>query len=602
MMFKKGANPFAKTSQEPMDLLESITSVELASCVPFIKIEKIDRLGRAATDVRPLMYDLIQAPRFAGGEDDFGIDGDTFAERSLVSLRNVVVEFEQQYGQQIFRNVTIEFVVHHPTVVFDRNSKVAWREILMEGKSFSLEYGWRADPTIVQNPLFNGEGHVTESGQVIKSTQLILLNVFTYDLDTMASGEVKVTVKAKENGDICLREMRFSDAFERSIGKGKAAADDIDNVKTVRALISKLPRQPVKGKGEYFLMGDILDQIIAPMVTEAAKAWEYDGVDLLLGKFNKDSGPESAKFYGAPMADRGLEDFQVPVTVIMDLLGGHFSKGRPLYLQNFINMIINVMNAEPAWSGPPAGKSYQKPHVLMKSDTVQTSRGLRLVLIIHDITVGSHPFGILDDGQHRIALEKQSKEETFSKLRSLGVPILEYARAGNLITDSSFKLQPDPGLQAIQVDSAYRDRKDRVQQNSMPDTESRKGQARGGELMIPISILEGDITMYGNFAMEVFGRLWIEYFGSKEVSGVYSIRGKTDTLEAGKFSSTFKVISEGIDPLNTRRRRTEREFKEIEDRKKDLSKKSKEKPGEHSRSTPSAPGPKPTGTQVTRGT
>lgn len=562
-MFKKGANPFAKTSQEPLDLLESITAVELASCVPFIKIEKIDRLGRAASDVRPLMYDLIQAPRFASAEDDqqFGLDGDTFIERALVSLQSLTVEFEQQYGQQIFRNVTIEFLVHHPSVVFDRSSKVAWREIMMEGKSFSLEYGWRGDPGIVRNPLFNGEGHITAAGQVLKSTQLVLLNVYSYDLAAQASGEVKVTIKAKENGDLCLREMRFSDAFEQSIGSGIAQPDDVDNVRTLRGLLERLPRFRIKGRGEYYLMGDILDQIVAPMVIAAGKAWGYDGVDLLLGKFNKDAGPLSAQFFGAPMADAGIERFEVPVDVITDLLQGHFAKGRPLYLQSFISMLIQVMNKENAWASPPVGRSYQKPNVLMKSDTVQTARGLRLVLIIHDVTVGAHPFGLLDDGQHRIALEKQSKEEVLRKLSSLGVPVLEFARAGTLITDANFNLQPDPLLQSIQVDSAYRDRKDRTQQDRLPDVESRKGQARNGELMIPVSILEGEIQMHGNFALEVFGRFWIEFFGSKEISGVYSVRGKTDVLEAGAFRSTFKVISEGIDPMNTRRRRTEDELR-----------------------------------------
>ena len=196
----------------------------------------------------------------------------------------------------------------------------------------------------------------------------------------------------------------------------------------------------------------------------------------------------------------------------------------------------------------------------MKSDTVMTENGLRLVLIIHDICVGSHPFGLKDEGQHHIALERQSKDEVFSKLRSLAVPILEFARAGTLITDASFNLQPDPLLQAIQVDSAYRDRKDRVQNAKKPDVESRKGQARNGELIIPVSILEGEIQMHGNFALEVFGRFWIEFYGSKEISGVYTVRGKTDTLEPGSFRSSFKVISEGIDPLNTRRRRTPEEL------------------------------------------
>lgn len=559
--FKKGASPLARTSQEPIDLLEAMTPIELASCVPFIKIEKIDRLGRAASDSRPLMYDLVQTPQFGSAGSDFGIDSDTFMERALVSLNSVTVEYDQQYGQAIHRQVTMTFTVHHPAIVFSRASKVSWREIMMEGKSFTLEYGWKADPTLVKNPLFNGHGHVSDSGLVLKSTQLVLLMIHSYEMDVMQTGEVKVTIKASENGDLALREMRFSDAFDLSLGGGVTTdVDDTQNVKTLRGLIGKLQKFPVKGKGEYYRMGDILDEIVAPMVISAGKTWGYDGVDLILGRFNKDSGPQSDKFFGAPTAERGIEEFRVPADVLNEKLQSHFAQGRALLLQNFISMIVNIMNAEDAWAGPPIGTKYQKPHVLLKSETVQTAQGTRLVILIHDINVGSHPFTKKDDGLHRIPLDRQSPDEIFKKLRHLGVPALRFASAGTLITDAKFHLQPDTLLQSIQVDLAYKDRKDRVQQAKKPDVESRKGQARNGELRIPVSIVEGEIQMHGNFAMDVFGQIWIDFFGSKEVSGIFSIRGKTDVIEPGTFRSTFKVISEGLDPLNTRRQRTEEEL------------------------------------------
>lgn len=558
--FKRGANPFARTSQEPIDLLESITALELASCVPFIKIEKIDRLGKPATDVRPLMYDLIQGPKF-GGTEQFGGDAESFIERSLVSLENLTVEFEQQYGQMIQREITISFTVHNPAVVFDRTSRNSWREILMDGKSFSLEYGWKADPGIVKNPLFNGDGHVTESGQILKSTQLVLLVVRTYSVQLLQTGEAKVVIKALENGDLALREVRFSDAFALSRGGVQAPPDDLDNVKALRALFNGLNRVPVKGKGEYYTMGDILDHVVAPMVTAAAKLWGYDGVDLLLGTFNRDAGPQADKFFGARLAGAGIEDFKVPADVIVEFTQKLMSRGRTIALNNFISMIINIMNGEGSWASPPVGKSYQKPHILLKTDTVMTDQGLRLIMVIHDVCVGSHPFG-LSEGPHRLALDRQSKDEIRSKLRSLGVPMLEFTKAGSLITDANFQLQPDPLFQSIQNDAAYNDRKDRVQQSAMPDTMSRTGQARNGELKIPISILEGEIQMHGNFGMEVFGQFWIDFFGAKEISGVFTVRGKTDTLEAGVFRSSFKVISESIDPLNTRRRRTEDELKD----------------------------------------
>ncbi len=599
--FKKGANPFAKNSQETLEILESITPIELASCVPYVKIEKIERSGAPSTDVRPLMYDLIQAPRFGGAEDSFGIDSDTFIERSLVSLNSLQVEFQQRYGQDLVRMVTLTFTVHHPGIVFDRASKVAWREIMMPGKTFTLEYGWRGDPNLVRNPLFNGDGHITDSGQVLKPSQFLLLSIHTYNLTTMTNGEVKVVVQAMSNGDLALRESRFSDAFESGIRESaEVAYDDVENIKVLKGLLNRLVKNPGKGQGEYVLMGDILDRIVAPMMVDAGKKWGYKSVDLLLGKFNRDAGPQSQAYYGEPMADRGIEDFRVPVHVLMDKLQKHVAGGRALLLYNFVSEIIQFMNGE----GPWAGGDYEQPNVLMKSETVKTDNGIRLIFIVHDIKVGSHPFGKMEEGKNRIALDKQSKETIFQKLRDLGVPILEYARAGTLITDSSFNLQPNPLLQAIQVDEAHKGRKNRVQSATMPDTESRKGQARAGQLIIPISILEGSLSMHGNFALEVFGRIWIDFYGSKEISGCFSVMSKTDVIEPGTFKSTFKVMSEGIDPLNSRNQEDEKELDERIERGKKLRAKKPDKDdqvGQHGRSKSTTPGAKVTGTPVRRG-
>lgn len=581
-IFKKGANVFARTSQEPLDILESISPIEIASCVPFVKIEKVDRLGFAVKNERPIMFDLLQSPRFGSSDYSFGLDADSFQERGLVSLNSLNVEFQQQYGQQFARQITLEFTVHQPAVVFDRFSNVGWRELLEPGPWFTLEYGWTADPTFVKNPLFNGEGFVSQTGQIIKSTQTIMLNIDNYTMSTSANGEVKVTVNALENGDLCMRMMKFSDIFEKSIGKvflgngGNPLSgddDDVKNVERLRKLISALPTYGAKGRGEYFLMGDILDNIVAPMVTEAAKIWGYNDVQLLLGNFNKDSGPQSEKYGSEEMANRGIQDFRVPKDVILKGVVNYFKKGIQLFLSSFISQLIQVMNGVPPWAKAP-GK--EQPNVLMKSDTVRTSQGLTLILIIHDIKNGSHPFGMVE-GQNRIALEKQSKQTQFQKLRDLGVPILEFAKAGSLITDSSFNVILDQMQRSIFAESAYKEQKDRVQISTTPDTQSRKGAARNGELIIPVSILEGDIQMYGNFALEVFGRIWIDYFGAKEISGVYSVRGKTDTIEAGSFKSTFKVISEGIDPLNTRRRLTDEELASITDARKKLSDSSSKK-------------------------
>lgn len=578
MPFRRGPdiNPFAGASQEPLQLLESITPAQVASCVPLIKIVKIDaRSGKPATDVRPLMFDLVQTPQFGVESDaDFGVDRDSFQERALVSLQNLSVQYRLSYGLTLFREITLNFIVHRPDLVFDRASQVPWRQLLEEGESFSLEYGWSADPTFVPNDLFNGNGHVTSTGLVIKATQTVLLVVNRYTTHLRQTGEVDVTIFALENGDIALRESRFSDAADAAFGPrfrfiAPIAEDDSTNAQRLRSLLDSVPRQRIIGRGEFFTMGDVLDAVVAPMVEAASRAFGYSGpggsVQLLLANFNRRAGQQSSQYGGRDMSGQSLGDFLVPVSRVKEVLSAHFSAGRAMFLHNFITILVGMMNAAEAW-GPSQTEARAKPEVLVKADTVSSQGGAaQLVLSIYDRKVITDVFTDSD----RIPLEQQTRDNVMRVLRDKDVPVLEFATAGSAILDASFEMQPDSLLQAIQVDSAYRDRKDRVQTTAMPDVESRRGQARAKEL-IPVSILEGEVTMFGNFVLETFGLIWIEFFRSSSISGVFHVLEKTDSIEPGKFTSKFKVISEGIDPLNTRRRLSDQEISENSARAKQL--------------------------------
>ena len=567
MPFRKGPeiNPFAGSSQEPMHLLESITAMQLASCVPLIRIVKIDaRSGKPAEDTRPLMFDLVQTPQFGALGDDFGVDQDSFKERALVSLQSLAVEHKLSYGLMLFREITLNFVVHRPELVFDRASKIPWRELLEEGMSFSLEYGWSADPTLVPNDLFNGNGHVTENGLVIKSTQTVLLVVSRYNLHLRQSGEVEVTVHALENGDIALRESRFSDAADSAFGPRfrfltPLREDDSTNAQRMKLLLDNVTPRLSSGRGNMYALGDVLDTVVAPMVEAAARGFGYSGspgpVQMLLANFNRRAGRQSDQYGGQDMSQRSLADFLLPATRIREVLSNHFAAGRSMFLHNFINIIIGMVNAAEAW-GPDQQEGRAKPEIMMKADTVRNQDGsVQLVLSIYDRKVITDVFTDSD----RLPLDQQTRENVMRLLKDKDVPVLEFATMGSLVLDASFEMQPDALLQAIQVDSAYRDRKDRVQTTAMPDVESRRGQA-GAKEIVPVSILEGEVTMHGNFVMESFALIWVEFFRSSSISGIFHILEKTDTLEPGRFTSKFKVISEGIDPLNTRRRLSDQEI------------------------------------------
>ena len=578
MAWKRHANPFAGVSQEPMRFLHSISNMELASCVPIVRITKIDNKGRPDTSTRPLMYDLVQTPQF--GVSEFG--SDRFQERGKVSLNSLRVEYTQQYGPTLFRDVTLEFTVHNPSLVFDRAENIPWRQIIQRGGLFSLEYGWSADPSVVKNPLFNGMGMVTRDGLVIRATQTILLNVNWCSYRLKASGEVDVTVKALENGDIGLRQSRIADVStnvrgleavrrtetlaERAGKDAEKAAKRVDDASSAAVLNSLLDGLPIineRGRKPYVLLGDVLDRMVDPLVRKAVQNFGYLGfgsnppVDLLLGDFNYKAGRQSDPYGGKAMAGQDVGLFQLPLDVLRDSIAHFFALGRVFYLYDFIVTLIDLVNAEKAWAQPGPADDILKPELIMKTDTLGNGDGTsRLVMVVYDRMTITHAA----DRISRLPLDQQTHDAVMRRLSDANIPVLEFGRAGSLIIDASFEVQPDSLLQAIQIDGAMADQKDRVQQTQMPDLDSRLGQARNGDLVVPVSILQGEVTMQGNFANDVFTLLWLEYFGASEISGFFHINGKTDEIAPGKFTSAFKFISEGIDPLNTRKRLTEQEL------------------------------------------
>ena len=566
MPFRTGPdiNPFSAGAREGIKLLESVTPAQLASAVPRIVIRKIDfRTGRPVEDVRPLMFDLVQTPQFSAMGDDqvFGVEGDRFLERALVSLQSLDVKSELQYGVDALRQVNLKFTVHHPAIVFDRDSKVPWREILEEGKSFSLEYGWVADPTVCPNELFNGFGHMTDQGIVIRSTQTVLLIVARWTADVRQTGEVDINIEAYENGDIALRETRFADVAGAVLNLPEADGGKITDDDAARALFNRLKNvtpQVLIGRGKFYRLGDVLDELAAPMLEASVRQFGYRGnppIRMSLANFNAKAGRQSEAWGGRHMGGvTSIADFLVPTDRLIEELSKHLAHGRAMLLRNFLNYLFKFVNSDEAWA-VTRGEQL-RPNIGVNYDTIETETGMSLIMTVLDRNAVSDNVKKLS----RLPLDRQTKAEVLRALDDADVPVLEFARAGSVILDATFQMQPDPLFQAIQMETAEQGRKDRVQKTKMPDVESRAGQARPRDI-VPISSLQGDVTMLGNFVLGPFDRIWVEFFGSSQISGIFNVLEKTDHIEAGKFTSTFHLISESMDPLNTRKRLSDIEKK-----------------------------------------
>ena len=567
MAFRTGpdVNPFSAAAREGILLLESATPAQLASCVPRIVITKIDfRTGRPVEDTRPLMYDLVETPQFGSvGGIEFGVDRDRFMERATVSLSSLDVKTNLQYGVDVLKEVTLKFTVHRPDIVFDRSSKIPWREILEEGKSFSLEYGWIANPVACPNDLFNGYGHVSRDGTVIKSTEVVLLLVSRWTTVLRQSGEVDVTISAYENGDIALRETRFADVAGAVIGAAgepgpngePPIVTDSDAARSLFTRFKQVTPVVLSGRGKFVRLGDVLDEIAAPMIEAAVKQFGYRGNPsclMSIANFNVCAGRQSEAWGGRDMNSSSIADFLVPLDRLIETMSKHLASGRAMLLRNFLNYVLKFVNSDEAWAQVHADQL--RPLIGVSYETVKTRDGMTLSMMVLDRNAVGDNVKRLS----RLPLDRQTRDGIMNALNDANVPVLEFTRAGSLIFDASFEMQPEPLLQSIQVETAESGRKDRVQKTAMPDVESRRGQALPHDI-IPISILEGDVTMNGNFVINPFDRIWVEFFGSSSISGIFNVLSKNDHVEPGKFTTQVHLISEGIDPLNTRFRFTPEE-------------------------------------------
>lgn len=555
-------SPAPRTGQVPIDLMEGLSPAQAASLVPFVKIIQLDpRTGREVTGTRPLMYDLIQTPQF-GSLAAFGNDPEAFRERGLVSLTGLRVQTQMEYGFISYSKVALEFTVHQPRIVLDRGSDVQWRALLEEGTSFSMEYGWRADRTIVfDNPVFNGEGFEDQNtGQTIRPTRTIMLAVVRYNLHLRGNGEIDVSIEALENGDIALRETRLIDVvgpqpaasgIDRTRG---ARSKDDDDVRAAAALQARL-KTLGGGSRKYYTMRQLLGELLYPLISEACSRFGYDVIDMFVGNFNADAGIQSKEYGGQGLAGRSIGDFQIPIERARDLLTFPTARGVSLRLHDILSTVIGEVNSfDKAWR--EADPSIDgRPNVALQARTIRQSDGVHLVLTILDRKEREHAL----KGLTRIPLGQQSRANVFDRLLRQNIPIIEFGRGSSLILESSFSVQPDPLFQSILVDRAYRDRKDREEITSTPDVETRRGTSRPQEV-IPLSILDGSITFLGNFIFETYGAVWIEYFGASSISGIFHVLERTDVIEPGKFTTEVRFISEGIDPLNVRRKLTDQEL------------------------------------------
>jgi hypothetical protein len=68
-------------------------------------------------------------------------------------------------------------------------------------------------------------------------------------------------------------------------------------------------------------------------------------------------------------------------------------------------------------------------------------------------------------------------------------------------------------------------------------------------------VIQGTITMLGNFVFDTFGLIWLD-FGVARWDGPFQLDSREDVIERGVFTTTMKIHSTGTDPLGTKSRKS----------------------------------------------
>jgi len=580
----KDFNPAWKASQKSIEILESLTALDLASAVPYIKISQL--VNGELVDP-PLNAQFSRPPEFGAVIGDRG----RFGERPPVSIERLQISTKQNVGYFILQEIELDIVVHRPSVMFDVQSgrftetdENRWASLITPGKTHIVHYGWKGAS---RNPLFNGEGFDDDESKdyennptVIDSVKSIAMTTYYYTFSLTQNGEIKIKIKGWQNGDYVLRNLLVGENKDTKAETNKDAQSN-----------NEVPIQHFFAKVESRLLKEVLQKRIrdfsriekesGKVVTTkkitieeainalgigesiseiAIKFWGYNDVKLVIGGFNDLIPTESAKAYGAKdYKGMGIGEFEVNKDDIIKMIGEVVKNGVQLNVKVFLSNIINFVNNPASWGSGireinNTKFSTQPPTVLIKviEQKAKGKQNKDLLIIIFDLKKELIKFNKGDE-----ITEFKGRESTRAKvkekLKSYNIPFISLGGGTSFIKNAEFEVIMDNDIQRAKIEEAS-NMLERQQLVSSTSGENKKEVTENFHLLWS-SALQGNMTMLGNFALDTFGFIWID-FGVPLWDGVYNIRKRTDTLSAGEFSTMIELYSEASDPLNTRHRKT----------------------------------------------
>ncbi len=161
-------NPIFNFKQDFVDQLQSITTMELASSVPFIGLRAIDDQGKILHDFnQELFFKPIDFSKINSGE--------RFSDRPTASLSELKIKSSTSSGYIYFQDVVFTIKLHKPDITL--NSILI--SLLFPGMPMELEYGWK---------------NVASKNKLLNSTEILTFALKSYAINYNIDGQVDLTI------------------------------------------------------------------------------------------------------------------------------------------------------------------------------------------------------------------------------------------------------------------------------------------------------------------------------------------------------------------------------------------------------------------------
>lgn len=575
--------------QATIDLLESITPVEKGLAVPYVEIWQIDpSTGKPLYPGQdpskpnfPLTAWTITPPLFGASAEEIS----ELRERPPVSLESVDIKTVNPYGLILYRQLNLNFVVHRPDMLSAEPLANAdnWSAIITPGSIFAMEYGWVANEGQVKNPILNGNDSDWIVGENQASTvhgrKIIRFAITNYRFTILADQQIKVNVSAIEDGDYGIRHTYIIPGVRPKPLPSNPTRIQTQNFEDMKSEYDKKSKElqdkfkerldqvklPNKAANFVVRFEDIFQIFFVDEVETTIQELGYQQVRFTLGCCNircpkpLDKHDWRKPLDGHETPDKYyIGDFCIPLQDVLDQTSKMLSQGYEMTVYNFITPFLKLFKDPGVWANE-GDKEVTMPDIQLRfvpkkidSETAEAH------IFIIDTKTELMRFTESDREEYQQWVKDNStsasnvanRDEIRRICNSKGIPYVELMKGNSWIQDAQFDVIQDELIQAIFIKRYFH--KDRASEVSKTEAQVRD-ETMDYRKNLYSSAIKGQMTCIGNHGMDVMGTYWLD-FGVPQWSGPFKLLERTDKIDAGGWTTTISIISDGTDPLGTQGR------------------------------------------------